>query len=320
MAVMWTAVCAGAVPPALRTALMEQAGFTSEEIGAAERGETVTHVIPCDGAEMSAAGIVRVRAKPERLSERLARIESFERGRSVTALGRIPLPATPESFSRLSLEPQDLEALKSCRPGNCAVKLPADWISRLRASGSVDQAFRAALASLVESYRRSGGAALWTYADQEGAPQRREAGRALLAQDGVLRALAPALRDYMLSYPRAPLKHGFDVYYWSKVELGLKPVLRVNHLAVAPISAGPVKGVVSVSRMLYATHYFQDAVETKLAVEAGSNETYLVSLNCSTVDGLEGFSGKVLRLALEPLTREGLRQALDAMKRRLESH
>jgi hypothetical protein len=67
---------------------------------------------------------------------------------------------------------------------------------------------------------------------------------------------------------------GSEIFYWSKVDFGLKPVIRLNHVVICQLNNDPVKYTIA-SKMLYTTHYFNTGVELKfLAQQPDENGSY----------------------------------------------
>ena len=92
----------------------------------------------------------------------------------------------------------------------------------------------------------------------------------LLSRSEALPVSLPELNRHLLDYPDTPLPNVESLFYWEKVDFGLKPTLRVNH-AIAYQSSDPrgAARVVAV-KQLYASHYFQVALDLAACVTDGS--------------------------------------------------
>jgi hypothetical protein len=119
--------------------------------------------------------------------------------------------------------------------------------------------------------------------------------QSLLSESEVLPVYLPELKRYLLNYP-APMPPKVEsFFYWEKVDFGLKPTLRLNHV-IAYRSTGPrgVANVVAV-KQLWASHYFQLALDLTASVpESGRTNgagSYVISLKGSTQQGFTGFMG-----------------------------
>ena len=175
----------------------------------------------------------------------------------------------------------------------------------------------------VEAYRKRGTAALAVMLDESPSRQVAVEFEQMLAGTPWLAAAVPGLTDYLVRYPNAARPAGLEEYfYWSFVEFGLKKVLRINHVVLYPTpGAGPARWALA-NRQIYASHYFQNALEVRLPVDdAGSagRAHYLMVLNVARPDGLTGLFGGLVRYKIRSGSREALRKTLVGTKQRCET-
>jgi hypothetical protein len=146
--------------------------------------------------------------------------------------------------------------------------------------------------------------------------------RSLLARAQALPAYLPDLNRYLRDYPKAALPDVESFFFGEKVNFGLKPPLRMNH-AIAYRSVGP-RGAASVVlvKQLYASHYFQLALDLTACVPGNGHASgagfFLISLKGSTQQGLTGWKGSLLRRILVSRTRSAQEKLLVSIKRSLE--
>jgi hypothetical protein len=76
--------------------------------------------------------VVHVDAPAARFIDRFGDIERFERGPGVPQIGRFGTPPRLEDLASLTLPAKDVAALKTCRPGDCDVKLSTAAMIRFR--------------------------------------------------------------------------------------------------------------------------------------------------------------------------------------------
>jgi len=144
----------------------------------------------------------------------------------------------------------------------------------------------------------------------------------LLGRTKALPVYLPELNHYVLAYPKATVPNLESLFYWERVDFGLKPTLRLNH-AIAYRSAGP-KGTAQVVavKQLYASHYFQLALDLTACVpessRVGGPGFYLITLKGSTQQGLTEFTGSLLRRIVVGKTRSAQEKALISIKKALE--
>ena len=225
---------------------------------------------------MIAAGAVRIDAPVERLLEVLRDIQKFESGSGFLKTVRISDPPGAGDFAELSLPAEDIADLRTCRPGHCDVKLGERAFTQLAAidrrapdaDARLQQFMQRMALEAVEAYRKRGTAALAVMLDESPSRQVAVEFEQMLAGTPWLAAAVPGLTDYLVRYPNAPRPAGLEEYfYWSFVEFGLKKVLRINHVVLYPTpGAGPARWALA-NRQIYASHYFQNALEVRLPVD-----------------------------------------------------
>jgi hypothetical protein len=128
----------------------------------------------------------------------------------------------------------------------------------------------------------------------------------------------PDLKTYLLDYPRASLPAASTFLYWQELNFGLKPTLRINHLI---IDNRPGMTVVS-NKLIYASHYFWTALDVRVLVPDPSRGAgfWLATVTRSRSDGLDGFSGRIIRQRAQANARRMLENVLRSTKATLETH
>ncbi|HEY7445068.1 MAG TPA: hypothetical protein VH701_21750, partial [Vicinamibacterales bacterium] len=82
--------------------------------------------------ELAHFGVVYIQAPTERFIERYRDIERFESGPAILQIGRFSVVPQRDDLASLTLPVEEVEALQTCRPGDCDMKLSAAAMSRLR--------------------------------------------------------------------------------------------------------------------------------------------------------------------------------------------
>jgi hypothetical protein len=102
------------------------------------------------------------------------------------------------------------------------------------------------------------------------------------------------------------------------VKFRLKPTLRLNHQIAAHVSGthGPMD-VVAI-KQLYASHYFQTALDLNFCIPRKTGGFYLVTLKGSEQAGLTGPKGSMVRKVAVDKTRSSLEKSLVTIKTQLE--
>ena len=282
--------------------------------------------------EIAHFGVVYIDAHADRFIERFSDVERFERGRGTPQIGRFsPIPRITDMAS-LTLPDDDVAALRACRIGDCEIKLAGAGMTRFRnevnwsspkAATQVNEIARQMLLEVLHGYQSKGNQALGRYDDGSEPLHAAEQFRALLTNSDLWPAPVPALSTYLNSYPNGRPEDVDEFFYWSVVDFGLKPTVRMNHVTVQrlPRHSLPHVPYVIAIKQLYASHYFRSALELRFLVEGeraqGRSGFYLVSITRSRIDGVNGFTGPLVRPLINRRSRNGVRDYLEHVKRQV---
>jgi hypothetical protein len=311
-----------------------QMGFSAADLLSAQSGDAVIKSLDTPvRQELAYVGMVYIDVSTANFIDRFRDIERFERGPGTPLIGRFSDPPQPEDLAELRLPPADIAALPTCRPGRCDVKLSANAMERFRnevdwssptAGAQADEVARRMILDLVRAYQAGGNAALGYYDDGNDPLSVAEHLDALLASDDPLPAPIPALVDYLRTYPEGRPGGTEDFFYWTLVDFGLKPTIRVNHVTIYPLEhdlTSPVAYAIAI-KQLYASHYFHTTLELRFLVEedspSGEPDTSLISITRSRSDGMTGFKGLFLRPIISRRSRDAVRAYLDYIEQQVE--
>lgn len=317
---------------ALNTFFRQQAGLGDEEIARIARGIPVVKLISTQTpAELLFFGAVFVKAAPEAYLKLAFDMDRLRKMSGYLGAGLVGNPPKLSDLEGFTFEPEDIRELEKCRPGKCDIQLPAeamlafrrtvDWSSASAARQANDRLRQKAL-EFLHRYQREGNSALGTYRDKELPFDVRAQLKSWLGRSEALPIYFPELGRYLMDYPNARSRNLESLFYWEKVQFGLKPTLRLNH-AITYRTSGPSEQMLLVAvKQLYASHYFQLALDFTACVPgnrgANGKGFFLISLKGSTQQGLTGFRGSILRRAVVSKTRSAQVKALIAIKRALE--
>jgi hypothetical protein len=307
--------------------LAGQLRLTSDDIDRLDRGRIVSRTLePTDRKDIAAVAVVRVDAPKERLIERFRRIDAFDGGALMMEAGRFGTPPAMDDLAGLTLEDEDMEALRRCRPGSCKMKMSEESIRRLAdvdwaSADARSQATRVLKTMILEyasRYVAEGSASLPAFVDHQPHVVPGEEFDILLRRAPELEQRVPSLFRYLHAFPSATLDPSEMYLYWSKEKFGLKPVVSVTHLTIHRQEGTP--SVTVAARQVYATHYFDASLGLTMLVDvsSGSRGFYMVYLNRSRTSSLAGWFRRMARGTIEARTRDGLRRFLAVMKHRLE--
>jgi len=334
-AALLVAVASPAAQPSsfLGDLLRREMRFSAADLRALDAGSAVIQSLETPvRQELAHFGVVYVDVPTERFVERFRDIERFERGPGILQIGRFGTPPRLEDLASMTLPAKDVSTLAKCRPGDCDVKLSAAAMTRFRnqvnwsspnAARQANDIAREMILELVRAYQRDGNAALGHYDDGSEPLSVAEEFRALLAGGKHRPVPVPGLMAYLDEYPHGRPAGTEDFFYWSVVDFGLKPTIRVNHVIIHPLAASP-SGVASVIaiKQLYASHYFHTTLELRFLVDdegrAGRHGFYLLSITRSRNDGMTGIKGLFLRPIISRRSRDAVRGYLELVKRQVE--
>jgi hypothetical protein len=314
--------------------LLRQERFSPADLRARDAGEAVVKSLDTPvRRELAHFGIVYIDAPADRFIDRFGDIERFERGPGVPQIGRFSVPPRLEDLASLTLPPKDVSALAACRPGDCDLKLSAAAMSSSRGCGTVsspsasqqaDAVARELILDLVREYQANGDGSLGSYDDGLEPLSVAEQFRALLTSGHPLPLPVPELMTYLGAYPHGRPAGAKDFFYWSVVDFGLRPTLRVNH-AIVYSPAGRPSGVshVIAIKQIYASHYFHATLELRFLVDAvrppDRRGFYLLSISRSRIDGTGGMRGSLMRSVINRRSRNAVRRYLEHLKQQVES-
>ena len=313
--------------------LLRRERFSAADLRALDAGEAVVKSLDTPvRQERAHFGVVYIDAPTDRFVSRFSAIERFESGPGVLQIGRLGSPPRPEDLAPLALPTNDVMALARCRPSGCDVKLSTAAMTRFRnqvnwssphAALQAHEVAREMISELVRAYQTNGNDALGHYDDGPEPVRVAEQFRALLTSGHPLPLPLPGLIAYLDEYPRGRPSDVEDFFYWSVVDFGLKPTVRVNHVIVYPLAARPsgVSHAIAI-KQLYASHYFHTTLELRFLVDddrrANRPGFYLLSITRSRIDGTSGLKGSLLRPVISRRSRNAVRGYLEHLKRQVE--
>jgi hypothetical protein len=302
------------------------ATLTAGEVAILKTGQPVSKLVSSTAdSEVGVFGVTWIDADVEAYVRAITDIEEFEKGGSFQVTKRISDPPVAEDFAALKLSDEDVADLKKCRVEDCQLKLGADAISRVRTEirGSKHKAtkdaqalFRQLALEYVADYQRGGNEELEVYRDKHRPISVAKEFAAIVDEMSQFLRDDAVLRRYLLEYPKAQLSNGTSFFYWQQVDFGLKPTMRINHVAIS--QSGDTTLVAS--KLLYANHYFHTALELQALIpdESRGPGFWLVTIKRMRADGINGSTGNIVRGKIEKEAVSGLTQALRATKSKLE--
>jgi len=295
---------------------------SDDEFSRLDRGEPISRNLQGpDGKEVSVVGAIRVRCSSATFRERMLDIVRFKASSYVLEIGRFGTEPKESDVAALKVEQPDVEALKSCKPGSCKLRLPAAAMTeagRAMRESSADAAalMRQFLVSQARAYLKGGSRALEDYGDRVPPVNRASAFGMLIRPSAFASEHQPELYDWLRQYPAAPPSGVVDYLYWSRETFGLKPVISITHSAL--MQRGNAEFFVS--KQVYASRYFDASLGSSVLVTPpGESYAYLVYLNRSRVDVFHGLIGGIARSIALRKMKDTMLDTMREARKRLET-
>jgi hypothetical protein len=314
---------AGGEEAAPRPFLRKVIQLDDGQLAAVEKGDVVTKLLPTtDKPEIAAFGIVKTAGTVDQLLTLARDIRKFRQVPQIPEMGRFSTPAKLEDLSGLHHPPDDIAALKKCRPGSCDVKLGTkglEIISKINWSAPDAEAqataiFNQAIVDYVNAYQQGGTEAMGNVLDKKQEKSRAQEYRTLLANSPYLVDYVKEFNDYLAAYPKGKLAGAEDVLYWAKDTFGLKPVVSGYH---ATFYKSP-RGALIANKLLAATHFFNATLEIMAGVPTPDGKgLYLLSLYRTRIDPPTGMLGGVLMGKVRDGIETGVKMNLETARDRL---
>ena len=310
----------------------DYAGLKEEQITAIRNGKAVAKVVESRTPdEVFVFGSVYVISTPEKYLKLASDIEALRKLPSYLAIRKFSDPPRLSDLDGFTLEADDIKQLKNCEPGKCDIQLPTDAMDAFKqsvnwsdpdAANQVNQLAQKMALEAIQRYTQGGNAALGTYMDKHHPAVVGDTFASLLSRSKALPVYLPELERYLLDYPQAQSENIQSEFYWEKVQFGLKPTLRIVQAIVYRGSRSTNPAYAVAVKQLYASHYFETALDLTVCVRDQENPGrgfYLITLKGSRQAGLTGLKGGIVRKVAVDKTRSSLERALVAIKQKLES-
>lgn len=312
--------------PDLRAVLLRDFKFTLSDLNDLEHGHVIKRALgsPSPG-EIAVAGATRVDVPKETFVEKFRDIAHFKAGPDVLQIGRFSSPPVFEDLGLLTIDKADFDA-RTCRVGDCDVRLPADNIRRFqkeidRTAPDADRRaatlFKHMIFDNVRAYLAGAPDRFAQYDDDKRPIHPIEEFAGLLRNFPAIGDLVPELPDHLEHFPSAVLPGTEDFLYWSKEKVAGLPFITITHVTIARSAS---RSVVITSKDVYSSRYFDSSLGLTVAsdVVGAPGAFYLIYANRARASALKGALGGLRRGLVERRARGALDENLRAVKIRLE--
>jgi hypothetical protein len=304
--------------------LRATAAFTNSELTRLDRGEPIAKVLDTDRREVAVVGAVRIAGSQAKLFERYRRASTVKTSDVVMETGRFSMPPVPDDLRDLHFEDYDLDTIRTCKPGNCGVRLSTGDMERFAqdvnwsAPNWKQQAgdlWRKLLAANANAYLANG--TLGDYRNKATPLDVADEFKILFESFTDFEKLSPEFITHLKQFPKARLEGTEDLLYWSKDDIN-RPVTRVTHLSLYPATARGSRPGFIATKQIYAAHYFDAGLGLTCAFDDGASGFYMVSMNRVRTRSLTGFTRTLVRSIVQRRSRDSVEGLLRSMKTRIE--
>jgi hypothetical protein len=270
---------------------------------ALDLGEAVSRTVPMSSRYVGLFAAVRVGADADRVARWLEDIAAFKRSEAVEEIGRFSNPPRIDDLAALTLDPEDFETLRGCRPGKCGMPFTPEEIARLHEpfgrsrqwqADDLVRVLREILLERADAYLADG---------RTGAPA-----------PAFVHRQWPELAGALESQPPRQPPGATTFLYWEKLRLGGKPTVTITHLTLLRETGVPGCALVTLSRHVFSTRYISDGWSALALVPP-----YLTYVYQARIDRLGGLFGGLVRPFVEREIRARAGGTLLGLRNRLES-
>ncbi len=306
--------------------------MSKEQIAAIRGGEAVAVALKSRvPAEVFVVGAVYIEADPASYAQFASDFDRLRKVPGYLALGAIGVQPQLSDFRGLAFDAEDIQALKDCKPADCEIQMPASSITALRQTidwsapnlvDTINQHLQQRALDLLLAYRRDGNRALGVYNDKPDPTEVSKQFAYMLSYAKALPQYLPEFYRYLLDYPGGRPANVDDSFYWSHVDFGLKPTLRIVQLLTRRGQGADPMAYAIAEKQLYSSHYFQTALDLTFCIRDSDTPKrsgfYLIKAMGSEQAGLTGVKGSIVRKVAVGRSVSSLQKSLAVIKEMLE--
>lgn len=306
--------------------VLKELSLNPKEINRLLSGEIIDKKLEIsDKRDIAVLGAMLLDVPAEATVEAASDIKTFKDGKEILGLEKFKNFDVKE-MKDLILNDQELIDLGNCRVQDCDSKMPAFWIEKLsreKDSTKRAQLLRLLLTDYARGYAARGNRAVLDYENTNHPVPAQKEFESILEHSSYIKELAPEFYQYLKEYPgnQPPGTSGF--IYWSREKFGFKPVINLTHVSIYKWSQSEWNGYLIASRQIFADHYYDASLGLTILIDRPAREgtspgSYLIYINRSRIDMLDGFLSSLRRAITLSRVRSGLESHMKTMKARVE--
>jgi len=325
--------CSSQTSSELQAFFKNNIGLSQDQITAIRNGQPVAKNLESrTPAEIFVFGAVYINAAPEgylKFASDYARLHKIP---GYLAIEKFSDPPQLSDLKGFAFGSEDVKGLKSCKPSNCQIQLPASTMEAIHQSinwsaPNVDDQVNEFIQKLALQrmllYQKEGNRILGAvYNDKRQPTNVAEQFKYMLSYSKALPKLLPDFYNYLLAYPDSKPPNVDNIFYWDNVKFGLKSTLRIVHVVTMKGTTAQEPAYVIAEKQLYSSHYFETALDLTFCIPGSDDPKqsgfYLVKAMGSEQAGLTGFKGSIVRKVALSKSVSSLQSSLAAIKNALE--
>jgi hypothetical protein len=317
----------------LQKHLTQDLGLTQEQIASIRNGRPFAEALPSRSpAEVFVFGVVYINADPASYVKYAYDFNRLRNTPGYLAISPISTPPQLSDFQDFGLDGDDVQSLKTCTPGNCAIQLPGSTIEDLRKSvnwsapnvtDQVNEYVQKLALTRQQLYQQQGDRISGeVYNDKKQQVSVIDQFKYILSYAKAIPENVPDFYNYIVDYPQDKAANMSSSFYWEKVKFGLKPTLRILQVFTMRGNSPRQPAYIIAEKQLYSSHYFETALDLTYCISGSDNPKelgfYLVQVMGSEQAGLTGFKGSIVRRVAVSHSVRDMQTSLTAIKNALE--
>ena len=292
----------------VRDKIQELSKFTEDDLDKIDKGEhVVTELSGTVKREVGLLGVLKLSYPLKFAWSGLQRAIENQTKETAISYGKFGASPSVNDLADLNFDSGDVMDLRQCRVGDCEWNLSEPIIRSLQTDidwKAQDSEKRAAellkrlLADYVTRYMKDGEKALMVYRDEDDPLRLASEYSELDPSISLAGAESPKFAEYVRKYPNYELDGVINDFDWSLVKVGLKPVFLITHTMSFETKNDRGPRVLTVSKQIFANHYFESSLGVTMLIEEDSGDgrpvTWLVMISHTRTSALRGTFGGFL--------------------------
>ncbi|HVP50005.1 MAG TPA: hypothetical protein VMT56_02160 [Candidatus Bathyarchaeia archaeon] len=335
--VLTIAACPGfsQASAALQNHLKQNLGLSQDQINSIHNGEPFAEALPSRSpAEVFVFGVIYIDADPASYVKYAYDFNLLRSTPGYLAINQYSNPPQLSDLKGFALGSDDIQALKNCEPGNCAIQLPGGTITDIQKAinwsapnvdDQVNQFIQKTALSRMQLYQQQGDKLLGeVYNDKKQEVNVSDQFKYILSYAKALPQNVPEFYNYIVNYPQSKSANMSSMFYWENVKFGLKPTLRIVQVMTMKGTPPQQPAYVIAEKQLYASHYFETSLDLTYCISGNGDPKqpgfFLVKVMGSEQAGLTGMKGSIVRRVAVSHSVTDMQKGLASAKQALEQH